>query len=203
MMLRRLPQQGLTLVEAVIAIGLYTILSLVLFDTIQDLYRNNAYNFAQADEVNNARRGLYAMTQDIREMTFSEDGTFPVVEIEPHRFGFYSDTDQDDSVEYIEFVLASTTLFKYTYNATGSPPAYNLTTPDETEILSEYVQNIINGTSTFLYYDTNNLALSTSSLLTDVRYIKTQLIVNIDPFRAPGEFMLQSGIAPRNLKDNL
>lgn len=196
-------QQGLTLVETVVVLGLYTLLSLVLFNVIQSLYQNNAYSFAQADEVNNARRGLYTVTQDMREMTFGEDGTFPVVVKEPHEIGFYSDIDRDDSVEYVEFVLSSSTLYRYTYNATGSPPAYDLSTPDETLILSEYVQNQLFGTSTFYYYDTNNAPLDSSSLLTDVRYIRTQLIVNIDPLRAPGEFMLQSGVAPRNLKDNL
>ena len=54
----------------------YLMLSLVLFDTIVALYENNAYSFAQADEVNNARRGLYTVAQDMREMTYGEDGTF-------------------------------------------------------------------------------------------------------------------------------
>lgn len=201
-MIDRTRQSGLTLVETVVAIGLYTILSLVLFESVQSLYQNNAYSFAQADEVSNARRGLYTVAQDMREMTFGEDGTFPVVVKEPDRIGFYSDIDSDDSVEYVEYGLATTTFYKHTYNATGSPPVYSAI-PDETIVLSEFVQNNLNGTSTFFYYDTNNMLLGTSSLLTDVRYIRTQIIVNIDPLRSPGEFMLQSGVAPRNLKDNL
>ncbi len=80
---------------------------------------------------------------------------------------------------------------------------YDFTTPDEELILSEYVQNIEQATTTFFYFDSNNVELDSSSLLTDVRYIKTQIIVNIDPIRSPGEFMLRTGIAPRNLKDNL
>jgi hypothetical protein len=202
-MQQRFSQSGLTLAETIVAVSLYTILSLVLFTAIQSIYQTNAYNFDQADEVNNARRGLYTITRDMREMTFGEDGTFPVVVKEPNLIGFYSDIDRDDSVEYVEFELASTTFYKYVYNATGSPPVYDFTTPDETNIISEYVQNSVNGTSTFFYYDTNNLPLDSSSLLTDVRYIRTQIIVNIDPLRSPGEFMLQSGVAPRNLKDNL
>jgi type II secretory pathway pseudopilin PulG len=202
-MQHRFSQSGMTLAETIVAVSLYTILSLVLFTAIQSIYQTNAYNFDQADEVNNARRGLYTITRDMREMTFGEDGTFPVVVKEPNLIGFYSDIDRDDSVEYVEFELASTTFYKYVYNATGSPPAYDFTTPDETNIISEYVQNSVNGTSTFFYYDTNNQPLDSSSLLTDVRYIRTQIIVNIDPLRSPGEFMLQSGVAPRNLKDNL
>ena len=195
--------KGMTLVEAVVAVGLFTILSLVLFDTIVALYENNAYSFAQADEVNNARRGLYAVAQDMREMTYGEDGTFPVVIMEPNRIGFYSDIDKDNSVEYVEYILATTTFFKHTHNPVGFPPVYDFANPDETQILSLFVQNEVNATSTFQYYDTNNVELDTGSLLTDVRYIKTQLIVNVDPLRSPGEFLLRTGVAPRNLKDNL
>ena len=136
-------------------------------------------------------------------MTYGEDGTFPVVIMEPNQIGFYSDIDKDDSVEYVVYELASTTFYKHTYNPTGFPASYDFSTPDETDILSLFVQNEVNATSTFEYYDTNNMPLSTSSLLTDVRFIQTQLIVNVDPLRSPGEFLLRTGVAPRNLKDNL
>lgn len=196
-------QFGMTLVEAMLVIGVFTLISISLFTSIQSLYQNNSYTFAQADEVNHARRGIYALSQDIREMTYGEDGTFPMVIKDDNRIGFYSDIDKDDSAEYVEYEIATTTLYKHVFNPTGNPPVYDLASPDESFILSEYVQNVSQGTSTFYYYDTNNTLLSSSSLLTDVRYVKAQLIINIDPFRSPGEFMLRSSIAPRNLKDNL
>ncbi len=193
----------MTLVEMVVVIGIYMLLIGMIFTAAQSLYQSNSYTTAQAGEVDNARRGMTKLSRDLREMTYAEDGTFPVAAMEEHRIGFYSDIDKDDSVEFVEYELATTTLYKRTYNATGSPPTYNLASPDLEEILSLYVQNINQGTSTFLYYDTNNTALASTSLLTDVRYIRAQIIVNIDPLRSPGEFMLRSGVAPRNLKDNL
>jgi hypothetical protein len=90
------------------------------------------------------------------------------------------------------------------YSASGFPSVYNFTTPTEINTLSEYVQNILQSTSTFSYFDNiGNLLTGTSSLLTDVRYLEAKVIVNIDPIRSPGEFLLRSGVAPRNLKDNL
>lgn len=196
-------QSGLTLVEMIVVIGLYTILTGMIFTAAQALYQTNNYSAAQANEIDNARRGMNRFTRDLREMTYSEDGAFPVTRMEDHTIGFYSDIDKDNSVEYVEYELATTTFYKHTYNAVGSPPVYDLSAPDETIILSEYVQNLNQGTSTFFYFDTNGDALNSSSLLTDVRYFKAQIIVNIDPVRSPGEFMLRGGIAPRNLKDNL
>lgn len=193
----------MTLVETVVAIGVYTVLLLAITGSITALYQYNSYAFAQANEIDNARRGMTQWNRDAKEMIMAEDGTYPLAVIEPHKLGYYSDTNQDTNVEYIEYELASTTLTKYTYNATGTPLTYNYATPDSAEILSLYVQNIEQATSTFFYFDESGAALDTTATLPDVKYIKVQIIVNIDPLRSPGEFMLRSSIAPRNLKENL
>jgi type II secretory pathway pseudopilin PulG len=196
-------QTGMTLVETVVAIGIYTILILAITSSITSLYKTNSYALAQANEVDNARRGMTQWNRDTKEMILAEDGTFPLAVIDEHHLGYFSDTDQDLNVEYVEYILASTTLTKYVYNATGSPATYDFTTPDQEQTLSLFVQNINQATSTFFYFDETGAALSSTSPLVDVKYIKAQIIVNIDPFRSPGEFMLRSSIAPRNLKDNL
>lgn len=196
-------QKGMTLVETVVAISIYTILVLAITSSTATFYRYNSYALEQANEIDNARRGVTQWNRDAKEMATGEDGTWPMAIIGEHRLGYYSDIDRDDSVEYVEYVLASTTLRKFIYNPTGSPATYDLTTPDSEEILSEYVRNINQATSTFFYYDNNGTQLASTSPLLDVRYIQMQVIVNIDPDRNPGEFMLRSSLAPRNLKDNL
>lgn len=201
-MLPRFYIKGMTAVEMIIVIALFTILSLLLFSSVQFLYQADGYSTAQANEVDSARRGMTALSRDMREMAYAEDGTFPIAIKEPHRIGFYSDYDKDNLVEYVEYELIGTTLYKRTYKPVGTPPVYSAT-PERQDIISIYVQNILQGTSTFMYFDSNGALLNNTSLLTEVRYIRTQLIVNIDPLRSPGEFMLRSSIAPRNLKDNL
>jgi hypothetical protein len=193
----------MTLIEAVVLIGIYTILSLAISNGVTEFYRFNAYTLEQAEEIENARRGMTQWNRDAKELTSGEDGAYPIAVIEEHTFGYYSDTDLDNSVEYVEYRLASTTLRKFTYNATGTPSTYNMTTPDTEQILSLYVQNIAQGTSTFKYFDNAGNQLSSTSPVVDVRFIQAQFIINIDQYRSPGEFMLRSSIAPRNLKDNL
>ena len=195
--------QGMTLVEMLVTIALITIMMSMIFSAVYYFYTYNAYAIAQAAEVDNARRSLSRLTRDIREMTYAENGSFPIVIKDEHRLGFYSDIDYDDSVEYVEYELATTTFYKRTYNATGTPPVYNLVAPDEEIIISEYVQNNLEATTTFSYFNAQGNQLDTSDLLTDVRYITVKIIVNVNPVQAPGEFVLQTSIAPRNLKDNL
>ncbi len=197
-------QRGFTLAEVIVVIALNTMLVIVLTASITSIYKQNAYSFAQAAEIDAARKGLFLWVRDAREMTNAGDGSFPLREVSDNTLGFYSDIDRDDSVEYVEYVLDGTDLYKYTYNPIGSPPVYDLTDADETVILSEYVQNIDQGQKTFEYYDSNGVLLSSpQAMISDIRYITMQIIVNIDPLRSPGEFMLQGSAAPRNLKDNL
>ena len=197
-------QSGLTLIETVIVIAIYTLLLGAVLAAVVHLYQANNYTFNQSYEIELGRRGLQNWLQDAREMAYGDNGTFPLAVVEPFRIGFFSDVDDTRSVEYVEYFLATTTLYRHIYHATGSPPTYVLTTPNRIEIISEYVQNINQSKPVFFYYDTTGTLLVNPALaLTDIRYIEAQIIVNIDPYRSPGEFLLRSGVAPRNLKDNL
>lgn len=195
---------GMTLLEVVIVLSIYMLLMGAISASVISIYQTNGYTIAQSYEIDHARRGLQNFIKDAREMTYADDGTFPIAVMESNRFGFYSDVDRDDSVEYTVYQLATTTITKYVYAASGTPPVYNMVTPASTEVLSEYVQNISQGVHTFRYYDTDGVEVTgAGALLTDVRYIEARIIVNIDPNRSPGEFLLHTGVAPRNLKDNL
>lgn len=194
---------GFTLVEVVIVIGIFTMVMWALIESVLTFYRHNAYSIAQAAQVDSARKGMSALIRDIREMTFSDTGTFPLTIMKPHKIGFYSDIDRDNSVEYIEYEVSTTTrLTKRVYGAVGNPPVYS-STPEATYLLSDYVQNLNQATSTFYYYDSAGKLATATSTVTDIVYIGAQIIVNVDPVRDPGQFMLRSAAALRNLKDNL
>ena len=197
-------QKGFTLVEMIVVISLNVILMVVITGSILSLYKNHGYTYAQSNEIDAARRSISDWMRDAREMTPAANGAFPIVTAETHRFGFYSDIDRDFGVEYVEFALDGTNLYRYTYNPIGYPATYNTASPDETVLLSEFVQNIPQSVVTFSYYNNSGtLLVSPAAMISDIRYIEMQVIVNIDPLRDPGEFMLKGSAAPRNLKDNL
>jgi prepilin-type N-terminal cleavage/methylation domain-containing protein len=194
--------RGMTLVELIIAIGIFSMLMLAITASVQSLYQYNSYAVSQAYQLDLARRGVETLTRDLREMIFADNGAFPLVRMEPHIVGFYSDVDGDNSVEYIEYELATTTTFtKRVYSATAG--VYNYATPTEEYIVSDYVQNLLQGTSTFLYYGNNGVQSTSTADIADIRFIRSQIIVNVDAVRNPGEYMLRSGATLRNLKDNL
>jgi hypothetical protein len=132
-------------------------------------------------------------------MTYAQNGAFPLVVNEQHRIGFYSDIDRDDGVEYVEFELASTTLSKRIHNPIASTTPYNFTSPDETLIISDHVQNLLLGSSTFRYYTANGTEATSTTSIADIRNIQIELVVNVDIVRNPGEFTIRSSATPRNL----
>lgn len=191
--------QGFTLVETIVVIALFSILMIAVSESIASFYRLNAYTIAQAYQVDTARMGVEQLVRDLREMTFADDGTFPLVSMGTTSIAFFSDIDRDNSVEYVTYSLQGTTLMKRVYNATGSPPTYGTTTPQETLTLSEHVQNTIQTTPIFVYYDAEGSLATATSTVTDIRYVGVSIIVNIDPVRDPGQYMLRSSAALRNL----
>jgi prepilin-type N-terminal cleavage/methylation domain-containing protein len=196
-------QRGFTLMEVVVVTSISTLLMLVITFSIVSIYRNNAYALAQTGEIDNARRGLQTWTQDAREMDFGANGAYAIQYAGPHYLSFYSDIDPDAVTEFIEYELINTTLYRRVHKAGGFPATYSTSTPS-TFTLSEYVQNNIEAIPTFRYYNNSGEEIANpNAQITDIRYIRMQLVVNIDPIRAPGEFVLEGSATPRNLKDNL
>ncbi len=193
---------GFSLIEMLVVIALTTLVSGALISGIVAFYRYNDYAIAQAYQVSYARQGVDLMVRDLREMTYADDGTFPLVSMSSTSVSFYSDIDRDNSVEYVRYRLASTTLIKNIYDASGTPPVYSTTTPNATTTLSEFVQNSLQNIPIFTYFDEQGNEAVPTTTITDIRYIGVSVIVNIDPIRDPGQFMLESSAALRNLKTN-
>lgn len=189
--------KGFSLIEMLVVIALTTIVTLAVANIISTFYSYNAYTVAQTSELSEARRGMHRMIRDLREMTFADNGQFPLNNFATTSILFFSDIDRDESVELVEFELIGTTLYKYIYDAVGT--TYSTSTPDQTEVLSYYVQNGIESTPIFRYYNVDGSETTSIADIADVRYITVDLIINVDPIRNPGEFTLRSSAALRNL----
>lgn len=195
--------RGLSFAEMIVVLSLFSILSFVIMNAVASFYRYNAYTVAQSYQVEHARRGVDFLVRDLREMTYADNGAFPLVSMASTSIRFYSDIDRDNSVELVEYELNGTTLYKYIYDAGGTPPSYDTDEADETIIISEYVQNLLQDQPIFTYHDAAGATMSLPAASTDVRHVDVSIIVNIDPVRDPGEFMLRSSASLRNLKESL
>jgi type II secretory pathway pseudopilin PulG len=193
---------GLTIIETLITIAITAIVILVLTSSILFFYRSNTYTVEQSFAINSARKGIEFMVRDMREATYSDEGAYPVISIGDYTFSFYSDVDRDASVERIRYFVEGTNLKKGVTNSSGDPPKYN----DIDEIISlvsEAVRNVEQATPVFDYFDKTGAQITDFGKVTDVAFVRVNVVVNVNPSRAPNEFLLRSSATLRNLKTNL
>lgn len=86
------------------------------------------------------------------------------------------------------------------------PTDWPVTYPEDNEeiyIISKNVMNNARGEPLFAYYDKGGNLLDLPARLEKTTFMKFKVIVNVDPNRPPQDFILESGVQIRNLKNNL
>ncbi len=193
--------RGMTLIEMLVVIAVGTAASLVLSANIIYLYKINQISYEQGFALESARRGIELLVRDIREATYSDDGSFPIVAMSPYSLIVYSDTDRDSSVERIRYFISGTNLKRGIVDATGTPLTYP-TANEKVTLVSDYVRNSEQSIPSFTYYNAAGAEITDFTDVSDVTFVKVNLIVNISPTHLPDEFLLRSSAAVRNLRPN-
>ena len=68
-------------------------------------YRTQGHTFEQSQAIQEARRGMEQMVQEIREATTGEDGTYIIEKADDYELIFYSDIDKDNEVERVRYMI--------------------------------------------------------------------------------------------------
>jgi prepilin-type N-terminal cleavage/methylation domain-containing protein len=197
--------RGFSLVEIVVVVGIFGIITVAISTFQVGIFKNNKIAQDSLSSAQDARSILGMMVRELRSASPGNDGSFTIAQAATNTIVFYSDTDGDGLKEKIRYFLATTTLKKGSIKPTGSPLSYSIANEKQ----SFLAYNIRNSTSTplFEYFDTNYTG--TSSPLTQpvsttlVRLVKINLVIDLDPNRAPMIRSFTSQVNLRNLKDNL
>ncbi|RJR12785.1 hypothetical protein C4585_03260 [Candidatus Parcubacteria bacterium] len=189
--------RGVTFIETLIWISVFTIAMLAIVTTIMSFYRTNRYTLEQADAVTSAQRALEETVKTIREGAYSSQGAFPIVSIAANDFVFYADVDEDALIERVHYYISGTNLMRGILNPSGNPPDY--TGSETTAVIAEYVRNTEQGLSTFRYYDEIGSEITNYTNWTAVRFVSVNLAVNVNPATLPNQLTLHSSAAIRNL----
>ena len=187
-----------TLIETLVVLSIMTIVGLAVQAMIQRFYIGNAYVLQGTAAVNSARTGVTTLSSNLREMTYGDDGAYPLAQAATSSVTFYADVDKDGGVERVRVYVIAKTLYRVVTNAAGSPPSYTGQTPATTTIAT-YVSN---GTSTplFRYFNESGTELTGVINTSDVASVRTTLMVDINPQRAPDIYTLTQSATLRNLR---
>ncbi|XKT74682.1 MAG: PilW family protein [Patescibacteria group bacterium UBA2163] len=194
----RLYRRGLTLIEALVWMSIFSIIMSAIIGSVIFFYRANTSSLEQGYQIESARRGTISLVRDLRQASYGDNGAYPLAQIASTSLMFYSDTDKDDVIERIRYTLDESNLYRHVLDSSGNPPRY--TEAGATTTVSSHVRNLESGKAVFQYYDAEGNEVTDYTEVAEVRSIVISLVVNILPIRAPEEFTLQSSATLRNLR---
>lgn len=191
-------RKGLSIVEMLVTIAMFSIIMIALVNSILYFYRANTSSIEQSFQLESARRGIELLVRDVREASYGDNGAFPLATIASTTIVFYSDTDRDTDTEQITYTLSGTNLIRTVVEPSGVPPQYS--GAGTASYVSTYVRNIEEGRAAFRYYNALGNEVTDPSDIVEVVSVDVVLVVNILPQRAPEEFTLKSSATLRNLR---
>ncbi|MBU1730646.1 type II secretion system GspH family protein [Patescibacteria group bacterium] len=195
------PNNGFTLVETLVVIAVFGVVIGMVTSGIVFFYKTNSYVLEQATAINDAQAGIEHTAQDIREATYSDQGTYPINQISGTSLYFYSDIDKDNSVERVKFYLDTdnTTFLKEITKSGGNPLSYDGPFSTTTvKIISKHTRNDALSENIFTYYNNSGAKITDYNKILDVAFVMIKLIVNVNPNRAPSDFELRTSASLRN-----
>lgn len=160
-------------------------------------YRSNAFLLEATTATDSASRGLNESLAALREASYGEDGSYPILAAATSSVTFFGDLDVDNSVERVRLYVSGGTLYRGVTDATGNPPSYT-GQPEATATIATWVKNATS-TPVFTYYDEAGAQLTGTIDIASVRSVRTRLDVDINPYRAPNILILEGAATLRNL----
>ncbi len=203
---KRKTETAFTLIEMMVSISLLMIIGVAIAG-LQYIITNNQLVVTNGTvKVEYANGILSNMEREIRLIKNGDNGAYAIESASSLSFVFYADIDADGKTEKVRYFLNGTNLTKGVIKPSGSPITY----PNENENLQLLTDSIQNGTlPIFSFYngswptDTTNNPLKDPTNVTNIRMIKIYLRVNSKPNDPNHDYILDSSVVMRNLKDNL
>ena len=199
-------KSGLTLIEMIMAIAIFTIGIEGFTLLFTKVWKNNSYVLEMGQSSMAVSQGLNKMADYIRNTKQGDDGAYPVQSADNNDLVIFSDYDKDGVTERLHFYKNNEDILMGATNPTATLPK---TYPAGDQQTITITSNIINGSGVpiFYYYnkdypdDTANNPVATPALVGDIRLVKIYLETNIIPNRAPDNVKIQSFVEMRNLND--
>jgi prepilin-type N-terminal cleavage/methylation domain-containing protein len=204
-MKKLLHNQGFTLLEVVIAMGIFTLLIVGISNILIVGLQSNAIIWEQLTTQNDGRQALQEIVDDLRRAETSSVGSYPLLIVSDNEIAFFANIDEDVARERVRYWVENEHLYKGVVDPSGAPLQY-VTSTESVKTIAESVKNIGQGTPVFEYF--GEAYTSTSTPLahpidsTEVRLVRVQLELEKDPTQTPVPLHVEAMVHIRNLKEN-
>jgi prepilin-type N-terminal cleavage/methylation domain-containing protein len=192
-MLNNRSSSGFTLIEVLVVASIMTLMYIIVNDMIVAGFKTTRFESEESTAVENARRSMNVVTTDIRGANTSERGDYPIVTALDDELTFFNDMNDDDLMERIRYYLSGTNLVREIY-LPGPLSDYSVFGASST--IATYVNN--HSVPVFSFADANS---QPTEIINQIRMINIYIMINVTPSIAPNDFILESDVNLRNLKD--
>lgn len=199
------PLTGFTLIEVVVVIGIFGLISGGVITLVSSVFVQSSKQGESIADTDQARKLSNKLTQELRNAVYGENGAYPLNSAGNQEIIFFSNVDSDDEVERVRYYLQSGVLYKGIVQPTGSPYSYN-----PAQEVAEKVQSSVANNSTPLFYYYNDsydgitgTALTQPVNVAQVNFIKLNLILSNKAASSNVTYTVTGGSSIRNLKTNL
>lgn len=191
--------RGISYIETIVWIAVFTSATIALGTSLVYYYHIAHYSIEQSSAVASVQHAIDTMVKTIREASYASDGAYPIVSLANNQIVFYAHTNaQSPYAQKVRYYVQGTALMQGVVEPSGDPPAY--TNSEVVSKLADYVQNGVMGTTTFSYYDTNGALMSDLTQIGNVRFVKANVIVDVNTNDQPTQLTLRSSTSLRNLR---
>ena len=195
--------RGITLVEIIVAVSVFSFLALAITSLFLTSWRYNSIVWEQLKTQNEGRKATQDFVNELRTASQSSIGAYPIEAAATTSVTFYTNIDTDTLRERVRYFMSNRNLKRGVIKPTGNPLTYN----SLNEVVTEVAHDVANTTTpVFYYYDSNysgaEAALTYPIDVTAIRVIKITLQLDENPNLTPTPFFIESKGLLRNLKDN-
>lgn len=199
--------KGMSLIEMIIAIAIFT-MGMAGFSTLfLQSWKQNSYTLEMGQTAIAISQSVNKLSRYIREARQADNGSYPVVSANDNDLVFYCDYDKDGVTERIHIYKSGTDVILGVRDPSGSFPITYASGDATTSVIAQRIVNT-GSQPIFLYYDASypedsvNNPIVTPATVPNVRLVKINLYMNIDPNHAPDNVNIQSFAEMRNLNDH-
>jgi prepilin-type N-terminal cleavage/methylation domain-containing protein len=199
--------QGMSLVEVIVAIGIFSVcmagLSLFLVNT----WKYNSYIYETGQDSLIASRAVNLVVKDLRKIKQADNGDYPVRSASDFDLTVFVDIDEDGDAEKVHYFVdqnSNELRMGVSEPSSSNPPAYS-SGDDSVEILASHIVNDSDQV-VFSYFGNNYLSNQTpfavpvdSGEIINIKLIKVNLLVDIRPYQSPDHVTVESFVQLRNL----
>lgn len=198
--------KGFTLIEIITAMSISLVLLAAIYSLSNITGSSQSFILSNYFNTEDANTAANIIIKELRNARASEAGAHLFYNLGDNDIEFYTDSDNDDTVERVRYYLDDTDLIKQTIEPTGFPAVYDPASATE-KVVAQNVRNL--GEPMFEYYndqwpaDTTNNPLVLADRLGYTSFVHIKIRVNDNELYQSSDYIAESYVQVRMTKSNL